>query len=160
MPRTTSTAKPKLAFALHFASKAEEKRWPLSRARMRRLIAASLPARCRSAELTIAAVSDAQGQSLNAEFRDKDYATNILTFGYDGMPDVRADLVLCPAVIRREARAQGKSYEHHLMHLLVHGVLHACGFDHEEAKEAQQMEALEVAILRRFRIADPYAARG
>jgi probable rRNA maturation factor len=143
---------------LHFAAGTKAADWPLTRPRVRRLIAASLPPDCGSAELTIAAVSNAQGRSMNRAFRRKDYATNILTFGYEAAPDVRADLVLCPSVIRREARAQGKSYEHHLMHLLVHGVLHACGLDHMRASQARQMEALEIAILRRFRIADPYAS--
>lgn len=159
MAKATASRKASIRLHLHFASQAEEQRWPISRPRMRRLIAASLPSRCTSAEFTIAAVSDAQGRKMNLRFRGKDYATNILTFGYEPVPMARADLVLCPAVIRREAREQGKRYEQHLMHLLVHGVLHACGWDHMQAKQARQMEALEVAILRRFRVPDPYAAR-
>lgn len=130
--------------------------WPLTRPRIRRLVLASLPGDCRTADLTVRLVGRREGQSLNNAYRNKNYATNILTFSYEAPPDLRADLVLCLPVIRQEARQQKKSFDHHCAHLLVHGVLHACGLDHEESRAAEAMEALETAILRRFRIADPY----
>jgi probable rRNA maturation factor len=97
-----------------------------------------------------------EGQSLNREFRGKDYPTNVLTFPYCGLPAISADLVLCEPVIAAEARRDQKPLDHHLAHLVVHGVLHAAGFDHEKHEDALQMEALEAAILKRFRIPDPY----
>lgn len=133
--------------------------WPLSRPRLKRLILASLPADCTAATLTIAVVGQAEGRRLNREFRSKDYATNILTFPYAGTPDVQADLVICLPVAKAEARTQRRPLDHHLAHLVVHGTLHACGMDHEDDAEAEQMEALETAVLRRFRIADPYSER-
>lgn len=132
--------------------------WPLTRPRIRRLVLASLPGDCRSAELTVRLVGRREGQSLNNAYRNKNYATNILTFPYQASPNLRADLVLCLPVIRQEARQQKKPFDHHCAHLLVHGVLHACGLDHEESRAAEAMEALETAILRRFRIADPYTS--
>jgi probable rRNA maturation factor len=101
-------------------------------------------------------VGQAEGRQLNREFRAKDYATNILTFDYSGPPDLAADLVICLPVVQKEARAQRKTLEAHLLHLVVHGILHACGLDHESDDEADAMEALEARILARFRIADPY----
>ena len=93
-------------------------------------------------------------------FRAKDYATNILTFDYSGPPDLAADLVICLPIVQKEARAQRKTLEAHLLHLVVHGILHACGLDHESDDEADAMEALEARILARFRIADPYGTLG
>ena len=130
--------------------------WPLSRPRLKRLVLASLPADCDTATIAIVVVGRAEGRRLNREFRQKDYATNILTFPYAGAPDVRADLVICVPVAKSEARAQRRPLDHHLAHLVVHGTLHACGMDHQDNAEAEQMEALETAVLRRFRIADPY----
>ncbi len=131
--------------------------WPLSRPRLKRLILASLPADCATATLSIAVVGKAEGRRLNREFRNKDYATNILTFPYAGTPQVQADLVICLPVAKAEARAQRRPLDHHLAHLVVHGTLHACGMDHEDNAEAEQMEALEAAVLHRFRITDPYS---
>ncbi len=130
--------------------------WPLSRPRIRRLIQASLPSACRSADITIRVVGRKEGKSLNTTYRGKSYATNILTFPYDAPPQLRADLVLCLPVILPEAKQQTKAPEDNCAHLLVHGVLHACGLDHEESSAAEAMEALETAILRRFRIDNPY----
>ena len=131
--------------------------FPLSRPRMRRLILAALPAPCQSAVITLRVVGLAEGRSLNAQFREKDYATNILTFNYSPPPAVHADLVICLPVAQKEARAQKKPVDHHLAHLLVHGVLHACGLDHEIESQAEAMESLEISILRRFRVPNPYS---
>lgn len=148
-----------LSLSLVFGQGCSSKDWPLSRPRLQRLVLASLPADCASATITIVVVGKAEGRRLNREFRNKDYATNILTFPYAGAPDVAADLVICLPVARAEARTQRSSLDHHLAHLVVHGTLHACGMDHQDDIEAQQMEALETAVLRRFRIADPYSER-
>ena len=145
-----------LTLDLQWGAGLDPDNWPLSRPRIRRLIQASLPSACRSAEITIRVVGRPEGKALNTMYRGKSYATNILTFPYDAPPQLRADLVLCLPVILAEAKQQKKALDHHCAHLLVHGVLHACGLDHEESSAAEAMEALETAILRRFRIANPY----
>ncbi len=107
-------------------------------------------------EITVRIVGEAEGQQLNRSYRAKDYATNVLTFDYDDDPVVLADLVLCAPVVEREAVEQGKSLEAHYAHLVVHGVLHAQGWDHENAREARRMEAKETALLLRLGYDDPY----
>ena len=111
-----------------------------------------------AAELTVRIVDAEEGQRLNREFRHKDYPTNVLTFDYSGAPVVAADLVLCAPVVAREAAELGKPLAEHYAHLLVHGALHAQGWDHETGEaDAQAMEAHETAILARLGFADPYA---
>ena len=107
-------------------------------------------------ELTVRIVGEAEGRELNRSFRAKDYATNVLTFDYDADPVVVADLVLCAPVVEREAAEQGKSLEAHYAHLIVHGALHAQGWDHETAREAKRMEAYEVEILAGLGFGNPY----
>jgi probable rRNA maturation factor len=130
---------------------------PADRAQLRRWVRGALG---RDAVLTLRFVGRAEGRALNAQFRGRDYATNVLTFAYDESPapgePLSADIVVCMPVVLDEARAQGKSARDHLAHLVVHGTLHAQGHDHEEEDAAREMEALETAILGRFRIADPY----
>lgn len=110
------------------------------------------------AEITVRIVGADEGQQLNREYRHKDYATNVLTFDYTQEPVVTADLVLCAPVIEREAREQNKNLEEHYAHMLVHGTLHAQGWDHETSEaDAQEMEAYETDILRELGFADPYA---
>jgi probable rRNA maturation factor len=110
----------------------------------------------RDAEITLRFVGSAEGRRLNRDYRDRDHATNVLTFDYARAPTLHADIVLCVPVIRREAREQCKALRSHLAHLVVHGVLHAHGYDHGRAAQAKKMEALEVAILGRIGLPDPY----
>ena len=110
------------------------------------------------AEITVRIVGADEGQQLNREYRKKDYATNVLTFDYTQEPVVTADLVLCAPVIEREAKEQNKTLEEHYAHMLVHGALHAQGWDHEtSAQDADEMEAYEADILRELGFEDPYA---
>ncbi|HEY1103526.1 MAG TPA: rRNA maturation RNase YbeY [Burkholderiaceae bacterium] len=110
------------------------------------------------AEITVRIVDEEEGRALNRDYRHKDYATNVLTFDYAQAPLVMADLVLCAPVVAREALAQGKSLLEHYAHLLVHGTLHAQGWDHETGEaDAQAMEAREAAVLAGLGFANPYA---
>jgi len=109
------------------------------------------------AEITVRIVSEAEGHALNHSYRRKDYATNVLTFDYAQVPIVIADIVLCAPVVAAEAKAQGKTLQAHYAHLLVHGTLHAQGWDHEtSAKDAREMEAYEVDILAELGFKNPY----
>ena len=110
------------------------------------------------AEITVRIVDAQEGRALNRDYRHKDYATNVLTFDYTQAPLVCADLVLCAPVVEKEAIDQGKTLQAHYAHLLVHGTLHAQGWDHETSEaDAQAMEAREIAILHGLGFANPYA---
>ena len=113
--------------------------------------------RCNAtAEITVRIVDAEEGQALNRDYRKKDYATNVLTFDYTQEPVVTADLVLCAPVVAAEAKEQGKTLEEHYAHLLVHGALHAQGWDHDEEEDAQVMELRESEIMARLGFANPY----
>jgi len=115
------------------------------------------------AELSIRFVDAEEGQALNRQYRGKDYATNVLTFAYNegeelGEDDpTQADIVLCTDVLLREAQEQKKTVEEHAAHLVVHGVLHAQGYDHEHDEEAEEMEQFERDIMEVLGYPDPYA---
>jgi probable rRNA maturation factor len=128
-----------------------------TKAELRHWLAAAIE---QSAAITVRFVGAAEGRELNRAYRDRDYATNVLSFGY-GKPKpgqaLTGDLVLCAPVVRREARAQGKAFSAHVAHLTVHGALHLQGHDHQSPSAAARMEALEKRILAKLGLPDPYA---
>ena len=111
------------------------------------------------ASLTLRLVDAEEARSLNASYRERDYATNVLTFEYGQDPDgiLHGDIVLCLPVLQREAAEQRRTFHDHAAHLVVHGVLHSLGYDHLDDEEAADMEALETRILAKLHISDPYA---
>ena len=107
--------------------------------------------------LTLRFVNATEGKKLNLAFRKKDYATNVLTFPYELSKNALiADIIFCLPVIKKEAKEQNKTLKAHLAHLIVHGCLHAQGFDHESDKDAKKMESLEIQILQKLGFANPY----
>lgn len=173
MPRPSNTAAarpalPRLSVAIQYAM--PEPR--LQRSRLRRWLQRALDVLAQQpvweslqpvngVQITLRLVDAEEGRSLNLAYRERDYATNVLTFEYGADPDGiwHGDIVLCVPVLEREAEEQGKEFHAHAAHLTVHGLLHALGFDHLEEDEAQAMEALETRILASMRIADPYEIR-
>ena len=147
----------KLSLSLQFGNikDAARHRAALSRHSVARWIRHALES---DAEITVRIVGSEEGQALNRDYRQKDYATNILTFDYTRAPLVIADLVLCAPVVAKEAKENKKTLAAHYAHLLVHGTLHAQGYDHEtSSKDAEAMEAREVAILAGLGIKNPYS---
>ncbi len=128
------------------------------RAKLRRWARAALK---RNAHVTLRIVGAREARTLNRRYRGRDYATNVLTFVYDGVYDGRrpltGDIALCAPVVAREARAQGISRDAHYAHLVVHGMLHLQGHDHQNAGDAQRMERMETRILERLGYLHPYA---
>jgi probable rRNA maturation factor len=109
------------------------------------------------ADMTVRVVDAEEGQALNSSYRKKNYATNVLTFDYAQAPRVMADLVLCAPVVAAEAKAQGKTLQAHYAHLLIHGALHAQGYDHETSPaDADEMETLEMFIMASLGLPCPY----
>ncbi|MFM1854864.1 MAG: rRNA maturation RNase YbeY [Pseudomonadota bacterium] len=125
----------------------------LPRHRVRRWLRAALQA---PAEITVRIVDEVEGRALNRDFRNRDYATNVLTFDYAREPVVCADLVLCAPVVEREAEQAGRSIEAHYAHLLIHGALHAQGLDHDTDARAQEMEGLESRLMIALGLPDPW----
>ncbi|HOB01504.1 rRNA maturation RNase YbeY [Casimicrobium huifangae] len=153
--------------AAHLPSRAQVRRWALA--------AHAGNAGAGDGVVTIRYVDEKEGRALNRDFRGKDYATNVLTFVHEPLTSragstvrhsslvirpaaqpYQADIAICAPVIAREAREQKKAVHDHHAHMVVHGMLHAQGFDHEDATEAAAMEAIEIAVLKRFRIKNPY----
>src|SRR5699024_10906872 len=110
-------------------------------------------------QLSVRIVDEAESAQLNAQYRDRDYPTNVLSFPADAtMPGLRVlgDLAVCAGVVQREADGQGKAVGAHWTHMIVHGVLHLLGFDHIKDEEAGHMEALECRIMAELGYDDPY----
>ncbi len=143
----------KLSLSVQYASTAEG--LP-TRPQLRRWAMAALR---QSAEVTLRVVDEEEGRELNQGYRGKDYATNVLTFVYDDIPTagLSGDIVLCAPVVAREASEQRKTLDAHFAHLVVHAILHLQGYEHEDEREASEMENLETAIMAKLGYADPYA---
>jgi probable rRNA maturation factor len=124
-----------------------------SRQKLRRWVGAAQEC---AAQVTLRFVDAAEGRRLNREYRSKDSPTNVLSFGYEPPPEMSGDLVLCVPVVLSEAAAQGKSAQAHFAHLVVHGMLHLQGYEHETDAAALRMENREREILARLGISDPY----
>jgi probable rRNA maturation factor len=147
---------PTLDLALQFGEvkNAALHRAALPRAFVSRCIRQAL---AKDAEMTVRIVDADEGQALNSGYRQKNYATNVLTFDYAQTPIVLADLVLCAPVVALEAKEQGKTLQEHYAHLLVHGALHAQGYDHETSEaDAVEMETLEMLIMASLGLPCPY----
>ena len=150
-------SKNKLTLSVQYAD--PRARAHVTRPDARRWVQAALLA---PAELTLRFVAAEEGRTLNRDYRGKDYATNVLTFAYTEDEDAaltQADIILCTDVLEREAAEQGLGIAAHAAHLVVHGVLHAQGYDHEDDAEAAEMEALEIEILAGLGIPNPYLER-
>lgn len=128
-----------------------------SRPLFRRWVKAAL---MQEAEIVLRIVDEAEGCELNHQFRNKDYATNVLTFVYDDTQPLTGDIVLCAPVVSKEAQQQHKDLIAHYAHLTVHGVLHLQGYNHIEEAEAVVMEQIETQILARLGYDDPYTEHG
>ena len=114
----------------------------------------------RDAIVTLRFVGNHEGRTLNARYRGKDHATNVLAFVYDDASPLSGDLVLCAPVLRQEAKAQRKALADHCAHLVVHGMLHLQGYGHDTGRAARSMEARETTILAALGVPDPYARPG
>lgn len=144
-------SQPDLSLSLQFADARHKS--VLARHKVMRWMRAALEL---PGEMTVRIVDAEEGRTLNREYRQKDYATNVLTFDYAHQPVVAADLVICAEVVEREAREMGVDLTAHYAHMLVHGTLHAQGYDHEEDDEAECMEARETEIMLALGFPDPY----
>ncbi|WP_347556054.1 rRNA maturation RNase YbeY [Robbsia sp. KACC 23696] len=151
---------PALTLEVQFAAPAfAAHRKLLSKATVKRWVETALFA---DAMLTLRFVDADEGKTLNRSYRGKDYATNVLTFAYAESEDdpVTGDIVLCCPVVESEAQQQGKPLLAHYAHLIIHGVLHAQGYDHEDEAEAEEMEGIETELLESLGFPDPYADDG
>jgi len=147
-----------LNLELQFSNRALETKWAtiFSLKLIRPWVKAALQ---QPAQVVVRLVGSAESKRLNYQYRAQNHATNILTFTLSEntlSAELIADLLICMPVLEKEAKKQGKTLEHHFAHLIVHGMLHAQGFDHEDEIDALAMESLEIAILKRLKIQNPY----
>lgn len=140
----------KISLAVQYVSQADA--LP-TRAQWRRWIKAAFEC---DVIMTLRIVDEAEGRELNKAYRGRDYATNVLTFVYDDTEPLSGDVVICAPVVAREAAEQGKDLLAHYAHLAIHAALHLQGYDHEIDEEAEEMEALETALMLKLRYPDPY----
>ena len=154
-PEPKPSPAPSLSLAVQYAAEAADLAGVPPRAKFRRWVRAAVDAGARAA-VTLRIVGEAEGRRLNADYRQQRDATNVLAFDYGSAGAPAGDIVLCATVVAREARTQGKPLEAHYAHLTVHGMLHLQGYDHRHDAEADRMERLEIAILRRLGLPDPY----
>ncbi len=140
----------KLSLSVQFASNA--KKLP-TRQQFRRWVKVALQ---QDVQMVLRIVDEIEGRALNQSYRGKDYATNVLTFVYDDSEPLYGDVVICAPVVAREAKEQGKELLAHFAHLTIHAVLHLQGYDHENKRDAEKMEALETALLLKLRYPAPY----
>lgn len=149
-PPRRSTPAPHLAVSVQRGMRAPD---APSRNQIIRYVRAALDG---DADITVRIVNETEGCKLNSDYRHKNYATNVLSFVYETEPAIQGDLVLCAPVVTREAAAQGKTAQAHYAHLIVHGVLHVQGYDHENEADAALMEAREIHIVTGLGFANPY----
>ena len=140
----------KLSLSVQFASNA--KKLP-TRPQFRRWVTVALQ---QDVQMVLRIVDEIEGRALNQSYRGKDYATNVLTFVYDDSDPLYGDVVICAPVVAREAKEQGKELLAHFAHLTIHAVLHLQGYDHENKRDAEKMEALETALMLKLRYPAPY----
>jgi len=140
----------KLSLSVQFASNA--KKLP-TRQQFRRWVKVALQ---QDVQMVLRIVDEIEGRALNQSYRGKDYATNVLTFVYDDSAQLYGDVVICAPVVAREAKEQGKDMLAHFAHLTIHAVLHLQGYDHENKRDAEKMEALETALMLKLRYPAPY----
>lgn len=141
---------PQLSF--YFQNASANKNLPASR-QFRRWVLAALRV---DTEVTLRIVDEKEGRALNKSYRDKDYATNVLTFPLTETPHLMGDIIICAPVVEAEAKAQNKTLAAHFAHLTVHGILHLHGYNHEIEAQANLMEALEIDIMKKLGFTDPY----
>ncbi len=143
----------KLSLSVQYASNAKE--MP-TRQQFRRWVKVALE---QDVQIALRIVDEIEGRALNLSYRNKDYATNVLTFVYDDTAPLYGDVVICAPVVAREAKEQGKDLLAHYAHLTIHAALHLQGYDHERKRDAERMEARETALLLKLRYPAPYLIR-
>jgi probable rRNA maturation factor len=165
--RVVHAGAPRARLGVHLDVQKQVRAWTPTRADISAWANAALGRRATNAELSVRLVGRSEGRRLNAQYRGKDYATNVLSFpasAHAGLPvgagtDATrplGDLVICPPVLRAEALEQHKTLRAHWAHLVVHGSLHLIGYDHERDADARRMERREIAVLRRLGFDNPY----
>jgi len=152
-PKRRTRRKRELALTVQYATRCAGVPAP---AKVRRWASAALRT---DACVTVRIIGAREAQALNRKYRGRDYATNVLTFIYTTNMRLEGDIAICAPVVSREARTRAISLDAHYAHLIVHGLLHLQGYDHERARDARGMEALEIKILNQLGYQNPYSTR-